>query len=95
MRLAKVIGSCVSTIKQSKLKGHKILLLQDYSPRYKDVVGHPFMAVDTVGAGQGDIVAVIEGSPAQRMFGSDQIPVDAGIVAIIESFSLDETGGGS
>lgn len=87
-----MIGSCVSTIKQDKLKGYKVLLLQDFSLITKDVFGNPFVAIDTVGAGQGDIVVVIEGTPAQQVFSPKVVPTDAAIIAIVDSFSLDEIG---
>ncbi|RKL62294.1 ethanolamine utilization protein EutN [Thermoanaerobacteraceae bacterium SP2] len=88
MKLAKVVGSCVSTIKQSELKGFKMLLVQDFSAIEKKAFGTPFIAVDTVGAGDGEIVCVVQGTPAQRLLGPQNLPVDAAIVAIVDSFSL-------
>jgi len=56
LKLAIIVGSCVSTIKQNELKGCKLLLVQDYSIIEKRTVGHPYVAVDTVGAGVGETV---------------------------------------
>lgn len=88
MKLAKVVGSCVSTIKQSELKGFKMLLVQDFSAIEQKVFGTPFVAIDTVGAGEGEIVCIVQGVPAQQLFRPQNLPVDAAIIAIIDSLSL-------
>ncbi|MGI6485456.1 MAG: EutN/CcmL family microcompartment protein [Tepidanaerobacteraceae bacterium] len=88
MKLAIIVGSCVSTIKQNELKGCKLLLVQDYSIIEKRTVGHPYVAVDTVGAGVGETVCVVKGAPAQKLFSTSKMPIDSAIVAIVDSFSL-------
>jgi microcompartment protein CcmK/EutM len=48
-----------------------------------------FVALDGVGAGVGEIVGVIEGAPAQKAFDGDGLPIDAAIVAIFDSLSIE------
>ncbi|MGB9840874.1 MAG: EutN/CcmL family microcompartment protein [Candidatus Pelagibacter ubique] len=88
MKLAKVIGSCVSTIKESGLKGYKMLLVQDFSIIDNNTVDCPYIAVDLIGAGEGDMVCIVNGSPARELFNQQKVPVDSAIVAIVDSFSI-------
>ncbi len=92
MELAKIVGSCVSTIKQNELKGYKLLLVQNFSVIEKRTVGHPYVAVDTVGAGEGETVCVVKGAPAQKLFSPSKIPTDSAIVAIVDAFHLCDSG---
>jgi len=88
MRIASVIGSLVATMKDEKLRGMKILIVKeaDLSGKTK---GEPFVAVDTVDAGQGDLVVVTEGSSARQTDYTGGLPVDAVIVAVIDSLETE------
>ena len=89
MFLAEVIGQVVSTKKDEMLVGKKLLLLRpklvdDKDPtRFKDGQ-NTIVAIDTVGAGEGELVMFCQGSSARAAQGLKTVPVDAAIVAIID-----------
>ncbi|SRR5690625_3085774 len=62
MLIARVVGSAVSTIKVDGLRGLKLLLVRETTPQ-DELVGDPFVAVDGVGAGVGEVVLVARGRP--------------------------------
>ena len=66
MLIAKVIGTTVSTIKDEKLLSRKLLIVRQTDER-GDPYGKPFVAVDTVDAGIGDLVLTCAGSSAPRL----------------------------
>lgn len=82
MIIGKVIGSVISTRKHDLLVGNKFLiieLLDKMNTNAKNIV-----AVDTVGAGIGDCVLVVTGSSARVSLRSENTPIDAAIVGIID-----------
>ncbi len=91
MFMAKVIGNVVATQKHPKLQGAKLLLLQPYVN--KDgalaVSGSSIVAVDSVGAGRGELVLFTQGSSARLTPGTKEAPVDAVIVGIVDSVEAD------
>ena len=82
MFLAEVIGQVVATKKDESMTGRKLLLLRpklvdEAKPdRFRDGV-NTIVAVDTVGAGEGELVMFCQGSSARQAGGLKQIPVDA------------------
>ncbi|MBV6403190.1 MAG: Ethanolamine utilization protein EutN [Anaerolineales bacterium] len=88
MFIAKVIGTTVSTIKDEKLQGRKLLILRQ-SDETGAVSGKPYVAVDTVDAGVGDLVLTASGSSARQTNITKDTPVDAVIMAIIDSLEAD------
>ena len=54
----------------------------------KETVGNTFVAADVVGAGIGEQVLTVSGSTARKAFGRDTVPVDAAIVAIIDTVEV-------
>ncbi len=88
MFIARVIGTTVSTIKDEKLTGRKLLIVRQTDER-GDPVGKPFVAVDTVDAGAGDLVLTAAGSSARQTTQTKDTPVDAVIMAIIDSLEVD------
>jgi microcompartment protein CcmK/EutM len=88
MRIASVIGTVVATMKQEKLSGRKLLLVREVNTAGK-ASGEPFVAIDTVDAGKGDIVVVTEGSSARQTTFTDGLPIDAVIVAVIDSLEVE------
>lgn len=88
MLTARVIGSVVSTIKVDDLRGSKLLVLRAVSPD-DTLSGEPFVAVDAVGAGHGEVVLVAQGSAARVTDRTAQAPVDALIIGIIDSIEVD------
>lgn len=87
MQIALVIGSTVSTIKDEALRGRKLLIVRPADTAGKPV-GEAYVAVDTVSAGAGDLVLVTEGSSARQTAQTQNAPVDAVIVGVIDSLEL-------
>jgi microcompartment protein CcmK/EutM len=83
MRLARVVGTVVSTAKDPSLKGKKILLLRHMGKDGKPS-GSPFAALDSVGAGAGEIVYYVRGKEATFPFLPEEVPSDATIVGIVD-----------
>ena len=88
MLIAKVIGTTVSTIKDEKLTGRKLLLCQQTDESGKGI-GKPYVAVDTVSAGVGDLVLTASGSSARQTTITKDRPVDAVVMAVIDSLEVD------
>ena len=88
MRIAKVVGVTIATIKQDKLHGRKLLVLRETDETGK-VLGKPLVGVDVVGAGVGDLVLIAQGSAARQTEMTDKSPVDAVIMAVIDSLEVD------
>ena len=84
MRIGKVVGMAVATVKDARLESAKLLLVTEADPTGK-ILGKPFIAVDMVGAGEGELVIVAEGSTARVAAGDANKPVDAAIVGILDS----------
>ena len=87
MQIARVVGTVVSTQKNRKLEGAKLLLVQplsiDDAPR-----GVPLIAIDSVGAGIGEkVLVVIEGKAAGDALGKKGAAVDAAIIGIIDTIT--------
>ncbi len=88
MRIAHVVGVAVSTVKDRRLEGAKLLLVTAADPS-GEPQGLPFLAQDLVGAGEGELVIVVEGSAARVAAGDANRPVDAVIVGILDSLRHD------
>ena len=88
MLIAKVIGTTVSTIKDEKITGQKLLVVQQ-TDETGNAIGKPYVAVDTVSAGVGDLVLTASGSSARQTTITKDRPVDAVIVAIIDSLNVE------
>ena len=90
MQICRVIGTVVATQKHRKFEGAKLLLVQplniDDTPR-----GNAMLAVDGVGAGVDEkVLVVLEGRAAGEALGKKGAPVDAAIIGIIDTVSIDE-----
>lgn len=88
MILARVAGTIVATRKDPRLEGFKLLIIKPVAPDGKEESGY-VIAVDTVQAGSGDLVIMVSGSSARMADGCKDKPVDASIVAIVDTVSLD------
>jgi len=88
MLIARVIGTTVATIKDEKLVGRKLLILRQTDERGSPS-GKPYVAIDTVDAGIGDLVLTASGSSARQTIITKDCPVDAVIIAIIDSLEVD------
>ena len=87
MKIARVIGSAVSTVKDPKLTGYKLLIVQYASPN-NELFGDAFIAVDSVGAGEGELVILVEGSSARFTGKTEASAVDAVIIGILDSLTI-------
>jgi len=89
MILARVVGTVVATRKDPRLEGFKLLVLRHVAPDGKDESGY-VIAVDSVGAGAKETVLVVSGSSALMAEGCKDRPVDASIVGIVDTVTLDK-----
>ena len=88
MLIAKVIGTTVATVKDFRLKGRKLLIVQQTDEQGKPF-GKPYVAVDTVDACRGDLVLTCAGSSARQTDITKDTPVDAVIMSIIDTLEVD------
>ena len=84
MQLAKVIGSMVSTRKCERLQGLKLLVAVPIDMDTFEEKGAPFITVDTVGAGEGEIVMWAGGSSSRQTDLTTNNPVDSSIIGIVD-----------
>jgi len=87
VQIARVIGTTVATIKDEKLVGRKLLIVREADERGL-AVGKPYVAVDTVDAGKDDLVLVAAGSSARQTTITKDTPVDAVIMAVIDTLDV-------
>jgi microcompartment protein CcmK/EutM len=85
--LARVVGTVVATRKEETLEGLKFLLLEQVDERRK-ATGASVVAADAVGAGIGEYVLYASGSSARQTKATDKRPVDAVIMAIVDSWEI-------
>lgn len=96
MFLAKVTGSVVATQKVDVMKGHKLLVVEPYrlEPQQRNrlvTTGRTFVAVDTVGAGEGEFVLICQGSSARLTPETKNLPIDTVIIGIVDSVRVDQS----
>lgn len=89
MKIVKVVGVAVATEKEHRLDDSKLLLVREADPSGK-LTGGTLIAQDVVGAGLGELVFLVEGSTARIAAGDNNKPVDAVIVGILDSLSVDD-----
>lgn len=83
MLICRVIGSAVATVKDPRLQGLKLLVVQEVSLD-DEPGGSPFVAADTVGAGYGELVLVSTGSGARGTASTAETCIDAAITGILD-----------
>ena len=93
MFLAKVTGSVVSTQKIKTMTGRKLLTVEPLrvDPQQRDRLmgtGRTFVCVDTVGAGQDEMVLIVQGSSARLTPETEKLPVDAAIIGIVDTVNV-------
>ncbi len=94
MFVAKVTGSVVATQKVDSMTGHKLLVVEPYRVDSNDrgrlvSTGRTFISVDTVGAGQDEMVLIVQGSSARLTPETKNLPVDTVIIGIVDSMHVD------
>ena len=87
MLLAKVVGTVVATRKEGSLEGLRLLLVRPVDEEGREHGTH-LVAADAVSAGPGEIVLVASGSSARQTVLTDKRPVDAVVMAIVDSWCL-------
>lgn len=89
MQIAKVRGTVVSTQKDPSLRGVKLLLLQMVDEEGR-VLPEYEVAADTVGAGVDEWVLISRNGAARQILGNEQRPLDAAVVAIIDTIYIED-----
>ena len=89
MQIARVKGTVVSTNKSDKLTGLKLLIVKPIDIETFEEKGSLIVAIDAVGAGEGEVVMCVGGSSSRQTAITDGKPVDQSIVAIIDSVDVD------
>ena len=90
MKIAKVVGVTVCSVKEPRLESSKMLVVCDADQTGK-ISGLPYIALDIVGAGPDELVVVVVGSSARVAARESNMPVDAAIVGILDSILFDGT----
>lgn len=89
MLIARVVGTAVSTIKDPKITSDKLLILKQ-TDHTGNETGKPFVAIDLVGAGEGELVLTAHSSSARQSHLTKDCPVDAVVMAVIDHLTVDD-----
>lgn len=89
MRIARIVGNVVSTIKDTKFHGHKLMIIE-----FIDFNGNPLeprqIAFDCANAGVGDIVLVnVDGGATKMFFDDNDLIADWTICGVLDHFTVD------
>lgn len=99
MFLARVKGHIVATAKDPNINGHRLVIVEPLKVDYETsadaagatptsgrlgVTGRAIVAMDTIGAGEGQLVLIVQGSSARMASGMNKVPTDAVIVGIVD-----------
>jgi ethanolamine utilization protein EutN len=87
MKLGRIVGTVVSTAKDSKIEGLRIYIVRDLSMKLAEKESF-VVAVDSVGAGVGEVVLYASGSSARQTKMTDGRPVDACVMAIVDQIDI-------
>lgn len=92
MILAKVIGNVVATKKNESLVGNKLLIVKPLRCEAKKIreSDEIIVAIDSVGAGIGELVLIVIGSTASRITENSNAPVDAAVIGIVDDIDIIE-----
>ena|SRR6266849_3736706 len=93
MFLARVTGTVVATQKVASMTGRKLLTVEPLrvDPQQRDRLvstGRTFVVVDAVGAGQGELVLIVQGSSARLTPETEKLPIDCAIIGIVDSVNV-------
>jgi microcompartment protein CcmK/EutM len=94
MFIAKVTGSLVSTQKVNSMVGYKLLIVEPYrlDAEKRDslvTTGRTFVAVDTLGAGEGDYVLIVQGSSARLTPETKEMPIDTVVIGLVDQVHVE------
>ena len=94
MFIARVTGHVVATAKDKTLNGQKLFVVEPLNVKYDEATNQPsslgntgraIVALDVVGAGEGQLVLVVQGSSARMTEQTKNLPADAVIIGIVDS----------
>jgi len=86
--LSRVLGNVVSSVQHPVYEGTKVLILQPVQADGKTALGTSFLAVDSVQAGEGDLVlAAREGNAARQVLGTSADPFHAVVLGVVDHIS--------
>jgi ethanolamine utilization protein EutN len=93
MILARVEGSVVATKKNPKMTGSKLLVVRPVvidqkNPSDIKLGSSTIVAIDSLGAGEGEVVLVVQGSSARLAADNKDTPVDAVVIGIVDTIDL-------
>jgi ethanolamine utilization protein EutN len=88
VQIARVLGDVVASIKDDRLIGHKLLVLQPVTTD-RAAVGRTLVAIDAVGAGVGEHVFFVRGKEASFPFLPAETPVDACVIGIVDHWDVE------
>lgn len=94
MFVAKVTGSVVSTQKVDSMVGYKLLVVEPYRLESRqrstlETTGRTLVAVDMLGAGEGDFVLITQGSSARLTPETKNMPIDAVVIGIVDQVHVE------
>jgi microcompartment protein CcmK/EutM len=84
MQLARVVGTVVATVKNATLEGRKLLVIQPLDGQLREY-GKRMVAIDSSGAGVGEVVFWCRGKEASFPFDPMPVPTDCTIVGIVDT----------
>ncbi len=87
MQMGRVVGTVVSTRKEEEIRGLRLLLVRDVDLDLQES-GKLVVAADALEAGVGELVLYASGSSARQTEVTNNRPVDATIMAIVDSFDV-------
>ena len=88
MKLGRVTGRVVSTIKVDSFEGIKLMLVQPLDEKL-EIAGDPIVAFDTIQSGVGDLIYYETSKEAGRVLITTMNPCDAAIVGIVDNILLE------
>jgi ethanolamine utilization protein EutN len=88
MRLARVIGNVVATIKDPELTGRRLMIIQPLDAAQRPV-GKPLISIDAVGSGIGELVFWCRGKESSFPFMPSEVPTDCTITGIVDQVTID------
>ena len=94
MFLARITGSLISTQKVDSMIGQKLLIVEPLRVNETDKkdlkpTGRTFVVIDTVGAGEGEVVLCVQGSSARFTPETKSLPIDAAIIGIVDQVHVE------
>lgn len=90
MKLGKVIGNVVATVKDPGLEGLRFLIIQGMDDNFQPI-GTPYVAADGIfTAGEGDLVYVVSKKEAAIAIPRELVPIDECVVGFVEEYTVVE-----